>query len=190
MSINVVKNKRESESKGASDRADDSWELLSGGNWILTCCSLGNLLMNRTKTRLWRRDGRKAGRRKPSCVMYGHHAKASISFTKPPSMSSLRLNNLLSLSPGEKGKKALTPPTHCLLSSCSLPPLLQFFSLLLLHRGESWAIGKQSVLLGVTLGGEGKVLFWIKILFLKLYNMILALMEETFSKCPTAVVVS
>ena len=37
--------------------------------------------------------------------MYGHCAKAPISFTKPP-RSNPRLNNLLLLSPGEKGKKA------------------------------------------------------------------------------------
>lgn len=62
--------------------ADDSWGLLSDGNWTPTCCSLGSLLMNR-KERGQRRRDEKEGRRKPSCVMHGHSAKASISFTKP-----------------------------------------------------------------------------------------------------------
>lgn len=74
--------------------------MLSDGNWTPTCCSLGSLLMNRRERGQRRRDG-KDGRRKLSCVMYRHRAKASISFTKPLSMS--RLNNLPLLSPGEKG---------------------------------------------------------------------------------------
>lgn len=45
----------------ASERADDSWELLSDGNWIPTCCSLRSLLMNRKEREQQRRDGRKAG---------------------------------------------------------------------------------------------------------------------------------
>lgn len=68
---------------------------------------------------------RKAGG-KPSCVMYGHQAKASISFTKPLNMSKLRLNNLLLLSPGENQKAAL-------IHACSLiiPFLYPVFMLLL-----------------------------------------------------------
>lgn len=109
---------RQQERERASERAGDSWELLSDGNWTPTCCSLGSLLMNSRE-----REGSGGGmgkedRRKPSCVMYGHGAKASISFTKPLSMSNLRLNNLLLLSPGEKGQEAtLIPPPSSSLSS-------------------------------------------------------------------------
>lgn len=62
MNRNMMKNRERV--WGNIGRADDSWELLSGGNWIPTCCSLGNLLMNRRKRRLWKRDDKKAGRMK------------------------------------------------------------------------------------------------------------------------------
>lgn len=128
MNWTETKTQRERDREWASERADDSWELLSDGNWTPTCCSLGSLLMNRRERGQRRRDG-KEDRRKPSCVMYGHGAKASISFTKPLSMSNLRLNNLL-LSPGEKGQEAtLTPPSACSLLSSSHPPFFFYIRL-------------------------------------------------------------
>jgi len=66
----------------ALERAEDSWELLSGGNWIPTCCSLGSLMIKRKEIGQQRRDG-KEGKRKPLCVMYGQCAKVSVSFINP-----------------------------------------------------------------------------------------------------------
>lgn len=74
----------------ASEKADDSGEMLSDGNWTPACCSLGSLLMNRRERGQQRGDG-KEDMRKPSCVMYGHDAKMSISFTKPLSRSDFNL---------------------------------------------------------------------------------------------------
>lgn len=60
---------------------DDSRELLSDGNWTPTCCSLGSLLMNRSERGQQRRNGKQETMR-PSCVMFRHRAKVSVSFTK------------------------------------------------------------------------------------------------------------
>lgn len=109
----------------ASENADDSWELLSDGNWTPTCCSLGSLLMNRRERGQRRRDG-KEDRRKPSCVMHGRGAKASISFTKPWACPTLVWTICSYSALGRKDRKASLTPSPCLLLPSSVPSLFFF----------------------------------------------------------------
>lgn len=83
--------------------------------------------MKRRERGQQRRDGEE-DRRKLSCVMYGHGSKASISFTKPRSMSNLRLNNLQSAPTQPRGERTRSFSHSSLLAHFFCFAVSAFFS--------------------------------------------------------------